>query len=104
MKEFLKQISGINVNEEARNRWLAQTLAAIPTGLRLLDAGAGELRNKPLCAHLIYVSQDFCQYEGKGDAQGLQTGTWNTSRIDLVCGYIYQFDICRSPSMASALE
>lgn len=85
MKESLKRIIGINANEEARDRWLAQTLRAIPPGLRLLDAGAGELRNKPLCDHLIYVSQDVCKYEGKGNAQGLQTGTWDTSKIDLVC-------------------
>lgn len=60
----------------------------IATGLRILDAGAGELRNKPLCAHLHYLSQDLCQYEGEGDGQGLQTGTWDTSKIDLVC------DVC----------
>jgi SAM-dependent methyltransferase len=85
VKESLKQIIGINANEDARNRWLLKTLATIPAGLRILDAGAGELRNKPLCAHLIYVSQDVCQYEGTGDAQGLQTGTWDTSKIDIVC-------------------
>src|SRR5674476_1598695 len=76
---------GMNANEYARTRWLAHTLAAVPSGKRILDAGAGELRNKHLCDHLIYVSQDVCQYEGKGDAQGLQTGTWDTSKIDLVC-------------------
>lgn len=88
MKESLKNIIGVNANEEARNRWLAQTLAAIPSGLRILDAGAGELRNKSLCTHLNYVSQDACQYEGTGDAKGLQTGTWNTSKIDLVCDIV----------------
>lgn len=88
MKELLKKITGINANEEARNMWLAETLATIPAGLRILDAGAGELRNKPLCAHLIYVSQDVCQYEGTGDAQGLQTGIWDTSKIDLVCDIV----------------
>lgn len=75
----------MRVNEDARNRWLANTLENIPQGLRILDAGAGELRNKSLCTHLIYVSQDFCQYDGRGDAQGLQAGTWDTSKIDLVC-------------------
>jgi SAM-dependent methyltransferase len=85
MKKLLKKMIDVNVNDEARNRWLAATLATIPQGLRILDAGAGELRNKSLCIHLIYVSQDFCQYDGRGDAQGLQTGTWNTSQIDLVC-------------------
>lgn len=85
MKESVKNIVGVNANEVARNRWLAQILAALPKGLRLLDAGAGELRNKQFCNHLNYVSQDFCQYEGKGDTQGLHTGKWDTSRIDLVC-------------------
>lgn len=88
MKEALKKIIGINANEEGRNRWLAQTLALIPPGLRILDAGAGELRNKPLCGHLIYVSQDVCQYAGTGDARGLQTGSWNTSKVDLVCDIV----------------
>jgi len=88
VKDAFKKIIGINVNEEARNRWLSQTLAAVPSRMRILDAGAGELRNKPLCAHLNYVSQDVCQYEGTGDAHGLQTGTWDTSKIDLVCDIV----------------
>jgi len=74
-----------NVNDEKLQAWLAQTLAALPSGYRILDAGAGELRNRALCGHLAYVSQDFCQYEGAGDGKGLQTGKWDTSRIDLVC-------------------
>lgn len=85
MKQRLRKKLGVDANEDARNTWLAQTLLALPAGLRLLDAGAGELRNKPLCEHLRYVSQDVCQYEGRGDAKGLQTGTWDTSRVDLVC-------------------
>lgn len=88
MKEMAKKLSGLNVNEETRNCWLQKSLASIPVGSRLLDAGAGELRNKPLCNHLVYVSQDVCQYEGKGDSRGLQTGTWNTSLIDLVCDIV----------------
>ena len=88
MKDAIKKIIGIHANDDKRNRWLAETLAAIPPQLRILDAGAGELRNKKLCAHLNYVSQDFCQYEGKGDAQGLQTGAWDTSKIDLVCDIV----------------
>lgn len=74
-----------NCNEENRQTWLRKVLARIPTGSRILDAGAGELRNKPLCAHLNYVSQDFCQYDGRGDGAGLQPGAWDTSKIDLVC-------------------
>jgi len=88
MRRLLRKIIGVDVNEEARNQWLANTLAAIPSGLRILDAGAGELRNKTLCSHLKYVSQDVCQYEGSGDGHGLQTGTWDTSKIDLVCDIV----------------
>lgn len=88
MKEAFKKIIGANANEEARSKWLLQTLAVIPQGMRILDAGAGELRNKPLCTHLDYVSQDVCQYEGTGDARGLHTGAWDTSRIDLVCDIV----------------
>ena len=73
-----------NPNDNNRQLWLKQTLANLHTGARILDAGAGVLRNKPLCKHLSYVSQDFCQYDGVGDSQGLQTGAWDTSGIDLV--------------------
>lgn len=71
-------------NEEARDRWVIQALAAVPAGSRLLDVGAGECRYRAHCGHLRYVSQDFCQYDGKGDDRGLQTRTWNVSRIDIV--------------------
>ena len=74
-----------NINEENRKIWLKKTLFDLPKGARILDAGAGELRNRPLCNHLAYVSQDFCQYDGGGDGKGLQTGNWDTSHIDLVC-------------------
>jgi SAM-dependent methyltransferase len=74
-----------NANSHNRQKWLQQVLGDLPQGIRILDAGAGELRNRPLCEHLNYVSQDFCQYEGVGDSKGLQTGTWDTSKIDLVC-------------------
>ena len=88
MRRLLRKIIGVDVNEEVRNQWLTNTLAGIPSGFRILDAGAGELRNKTLCTHLTYVSQDICQYEGSGDGHGLQTGTWDTSKIDLVCDIV----------------
>ena len=74
-----------NINEENRQVWLKKILSDLPQGARILDAGAGELRNRPFCGHLRYVSQDFCRYEGAGDGRGLQIGKWDTSRIDLVC-------------------
>ena len=73
-----------NINEENRQDWLKKVLAALPSGHRILDAGAGELRNRRLCNHLTYVAQDFCQYTGGGDGKGLQTGKWDVSHIDLV--------------------
>lgn len=84
IKLTIKKFLRLNANEDDRNAWLQKTLGALPPGIRLLDAGAGELRNKPLCTHLNYVSQDLCQYEGRGDNAGLQTGTWDTSKIDIV--------------------
>lgn len=88
MNGLLKKFIGVNSNEDVRSQWLAQVLSALPEGARILDAGAGELRNKPLCSHLLYVSQDVCQYEGTGDALGLQTGSWDTSKIDIVCDIV----------------
>jgi SAM-dependent methyltransferase len=76
-----------NINEINRQAWLQQVLAALPTGGRILDAGAGELKNRRYCLHLEYVSQDFCQYHGAGGGhptEGLQSANWDTSRIDLV--------------------
>jgi SAM-dependent methyltransferase len=71
-------------NEARRLNWLQQRLGALPAGARVLDAGAGEQRNKALCPQARYVSQDFCQYEGAGDGRALQTGAWNTRMIEIV--------------------
>lgn len=71
-----------NINESNRQAWLAKTLSALPAGVRLLDAGAGELKNRVHCEHLKYLSQDFCQYTGGGS--GLASKHWDTSRIDIV--------------------
>ncbi|WP_020604053.1 class I SAM-dependent methyltransferase [Spirosoma spitsbergense] len=71
-------------NVATRKSWLKNPLAALPAGLKILDARAGELQYKPWCTHLDYVSQDFNQYDGKGDESDLQTSEFDTSRIDLV--------------------
>jgi len=73
-----------STNKETRDNFIKETLEKIPKGARILDAGAGELRNKKLCTHLNYVSQDFCQYDGKGDNAGLQTKSWDTLKIDII--------------------
>lgn len=77
----------LNINEANRQAWLKKTISSLPAGLRILDAGAGQLNNRKYCGHLEYVSQDFCQYKGKdggAPSEGLQDKSWNTSRIDLV--------------------
>jgi ubiquinone/menaquinone biosynthesis C-methylase UbiE len=68
-----------------REQWLKKTLASIPAGSKILDAGAGELQYKRFCSHLKYVSQDFGKYNGKGNCAGIQTGTWDQSKLDIVC-------------------
>ncbi|TMI97236.1 MAG: class I SAM-dependent methyltransferase [Bacteroidetes bacterium] len=70
-------------NESARVMWIEKTLKRIPEGLTILDAGAGELQFKKFCDHLKYISQDFGQYSGDGEI-GLQTGTWDNSKLDIV--------------------
>jgi len=71
-------------NQITRETWLESTLKNIPAGKRILDAGAGELQYKKYCTHLNYVSQDFGQYDGKGDAVGLQTNNWDNSKLDII--------------------
>ena len=81
------KLAGHN-SDQARINWLSKALQSIPSGQRILDAGAGELRLKQYCSHLAYVSQDFCQYEGSGDGKALQTGAWDTTRIDIVSNIV----------------
>lgn len=92
MKSFFRKahvtiqdfLMGKGTNEDARNAWIGKQLKGIRGGNRILDAGAGQLKWKKACSHLNYVSQDFCEYEGKGDGKGMQRGKWDTGGIDLV--------------------
>jgi len=78
-------------NDSSREAWVKNALASIPEGSLLLDAGAGELRYKKHCSHLKYTSQDFAQYNGSGDCRGLQTESWDQTKLDIVS------DICAIP-------
>lgn len=71
-------------NEITRRRWVEKVVGDLPAGLRLLDAGAGEQQYRKSCGHLVYVSQDFGQYNGVGDSAGLQMGKWDNSNLDIV--------------------
>ena len=70
-------------NEAVREKWIGETLKKIPEGLTLLDAGAGESQFRKFCGHLKYIAQDFGEYQGDGEV-GLQTGTWDNSKLDIV--------------------
>lgn len=91
-------VDQIDRNAEPREQWLQRTLAGIPSGARILDAGAGELSKKEYCRHLDYVSQDFGGYDGTGDRRGLQTGTWRQTDLDIVS------DITRIPEPDGAFD
>jgi len=73
-----------STNESTRVAWLERTLAAVPAGSRILDAGAGECQFARFCNHLTYVSQDFGQYDGRGDDGALQMGEWRQEGLDIV--------------------
>ena len=87
LKNKIKKLSFINCgrnNKATRDLWLEKTLSDIPKKSKILDVGAGELRYKKYCKHLEYVSQDFGQYDGKGDSKGLQTEKWDNSKLDII--------------------
>ena len=71
-------------NESSRERWLEDTLLTVPKNSRILDAGAGTQRYRKYCKHLEYVSQDFGEYDGKGDGAALQTGEFDYGNLDII--------------------
>jgi SAM-dependent methyltransferase len=71
-------------NEAPREKWLEAALRRVAPGSRILDAGAGTQRYKKFCSHLNYVSQDIAQYDGVGDDVGLQTGSFDFGKLDIV--------------------
>lgn len=51
-------------NQHNRDRFVQEVAARLPAGSRVLDAGAGPCKYRPLFAHCQYESQDFGQYTG----------------------------------------
>ncbi len=86
IKKILKKsIGDIGTNNFSfREKWVNEALLKLLPGKRLLDAGAGTQRFRSFCSHLEYVSQDFCEYDGSGDGSALQSGSWDTSKTDLI--------------------
>jgi len=73
-----------NTNASTLQSWVIKNLSEIPSGHRILDAGAGELIYKQHCTHLDYISQDFAEYDGVGDGVGLQNKTWDYTGVDII--------------------
>ncbi|MGC8803916.1 MAG: class I SAM-dependent methyltransferase, partial [Bacteroidales bacterium] len=59
---------------------------------------AGEQPYKKFCTHLNYISQDFAQYDGKGDGKGLHRGEFNAKNVDIIS------DITSIPLSDSSLD
>ncbi len=54
-----------NLEALARDRWIQQQAAQLAPGSRVLDAGAGASKYRPMFKHCRYETQDFCQYQGE---------------------------------------
>ncbi len=74
-----------------RKNFVVSCLKNLPRGARVIDVGAGCCQYREHCSQLEYISQDFCQYDGSGDGVGFQSGTWDTSRTQIIS------DITRIP-------
>jgi ubiquinone/menaquinone biosynthesis C-methylase UbiE len=85
-------------NELNRQQWVARQLQALPAGLKILDAGAGEMQYKQYCGHLDYFSQDFAGYDPKQLPSGLQMEQWDYGELDYVC------DIASIPVSAESFD
>lgn len=85
-------------SDKLREYWVASKLSEIKKDSAVLDAGAGECYYEKYCKHLKYTSQDFGKYDGKGDEKGIQTGTRDSSKIDIVS------DITEIPVKAESFD
>jgi len=71
-------------NAPTLQAWIFKHLSEIPSGHRILDAGAGEQVHKKYCTHLDYISQDLAEYDGVGNGVGIQNQTWDYTGIDII--------------------
>jgi ubiquinone/menaquinone biosynthesis C-methylase UbiE len=99
LKNIKNEVNRKFINPEfPRQMWLKEKLSQIPKGESILDIGAGECQYKKYCTHLKYTSQDFAQYDGKGDGKGMHMETWDNSQIDIVG------DLCNIPMADNSFD
>ena len=84
LEKYLLKIFPFIDNGYKRDAWVINKLEEVEKGKKILDAGAGERKYRKYCDHLVYKSQDFNEYDGKGDGVGLQMGAWDVGGIDIV--------------------
>ena len=72
----------IRNNKAQRDSWVIENLSMIEKGSKILDAGCGTQQYRKYCKHLDYKSQDFGEYDGKGDSSGLQISNWEYGDFD----------------------
>lgn len=83
INSFLTKDIGLTGGKN-REYWLKHTLLKLPAGSKILDAGAGEGRNKKFCSHLDYSYLDSGEYDGVGNKQGLHKGSRDYSKVDII--------------------
>lgn len=66
-------------------------LAQIPEGKKVSGAGCGPQEYRKYCGHLVYSGQDFGQYDGKGNQEGMQLSDWRYGKLDYV-GNFWEVD------------
>jgi SAM-dependent methyltransferase len=76
----------VNFNAHTRNEWVASKAKNIKSGLKVLDAGAGECQYSPLFRHCDYKTQDFREY--LGTSSGPLVEEWKYGKIDYICDII----------------
>jgi SAM-dependent methyltransferase len=82
LKQALRKLLSVRNNCWRREEWVKAELALIPAGKSLLDAGCGPQEYRKYCSHLVYKGQDFGQYDGKGNLEGLQQSDWRYGKLD----------------------
>lgn len=74
-------------NDYNRDQFVASMAGQLSPGTKVLDAGAGPCRYKPLFQHCQYESQDFAQYQGTEHRYGQLDYVGDITEIPVVDGY-----------------
>ena len=74
-------------NDYNRDQFVASIARQLSPGIKILDAGAGPCRYKPLFQHCQYKSQDFAQYQGTEHRYGQLDYVGDLTNIPVADGY-----------------